>query len=232
LNEQPGSTVTAALLAAVIFTIRQGTMTAERILLSKLVPPHRVYHGFLDSIAQGNLLAWAIENESKFEASSVLSTFVKDETKREPSLRTSLRVNDFGPAKAMICQRVLDFVPVLIKDLRVTSFEPSRVELELVANNDGAFFKRHIDTFMADARKSSDRLLSAVYYFHAEPKAFSGGELRLHSLTDDDSFVDIPPEQNILVVFPSWASHEVLTVSCPSKRFSDSRFNVNCWVHR
>jgi Rps23 Pro-64 3,4-dihydroxylase Tpa1-like proline 4-hydroxylase len=53
---------------------------------------------------------------------------------------------------------------------------------------------------MADARKSSDRLLSAVYYFHAEPKAFSGRELRLHSFAGDGSFVDVPPEQNSLVV--------------------------------
>ena len=49
--------------------------------------------------------------------------------------------------QAMLRQRLLDFVPTLIGDLRVTPFEPSKVELELVANNDGAFFKRHIDTF-------------------------------------------------------------------------------------
>jgi Rps23 Pro-64 3,4-dihydroxylase Tpa1-like proline 4-hydroxylase len=205
---------------------------AEHISQSKLIPPYRVYHQFLDSIALTELLTWAIENQAMFETSSVLSTFVKDEAKYDLSLRTSLRVSDFGPAKAMMRQRVLDLVPVLIKDLRVTPFEPSRIELELVANNDGAFFKRHLDTFMAGARVSSDRLLSAVYYFHAQPKAFSGGELRLHSFGDDGSFVDVPPEQNTLVVFPSWASHEVLTVSCPSKRFSDSRFNVNCWVRR
>ena len=202
------------------------------ISASNLVPPYRVYHRFLDSTAHADLLAWAIENEAKFKTSSVSSTFVKDEAKYELSLRTSLRVGEFGPAKVMMHQRLLDIVPVLIKDLRVSSFVPSRIELELVANNDGAFFKRHLDTFMADARKSSDRLLSAVYYFHAEPKAFSGGQLRLHSFAGDGSFVDVPPEQNSLVVFPSWATHEVLTVNCPSKRFSDSRFNVNCWVHQ
>ena len=149
--------------------------------------------------------------------------------------RTSLRVSDFGPIKAMLRQRLLDFVPTLIADLRVTPFEPSKVELELVANNDGAFFKRHIDTFMGDARKASDRVLSAVYYFHAEPKAFSGGALRLYSFgtkEDEGNFADVQPEQNTLLAFPSWVLHEVLPVSCPSRRFSDSRFNVNCWVHR
>jgi len=117
----------------------------------------------------------------------------------------------------------------------VTSFEPSTIELELVASNDGAFFKRHIDTFIRGARTSSDRLLSGVYYFHAEPKAFSGGALRLYPFgreQGESNFAEVQPEQNTLVAFPSWAWHEVLPVSCPSRRFSDSRFNVNCWVHR
>ena len=117
----------------------------------------------------------------------------------------------------------------------MTPFEPYKVELELVTNNEGAFFKPHIDTFMANARKASDRVLSVVYYFYAEPKAFSGGALRLYAFgtqEDDGKFADVEPEQNTLVAFPSWALHEVLPVSCPSRRFSDSRFNVNCWVHR
>src|SRR5215211_2368130 len=122
--------------------------------------------------------------------------------------------------KAVLRQRLLDFAPTLIADLRVTSFEPSEVELELVANNDGAFFKQHTDTLIGDQRKATDRLLSAVYYFHAEPKAFSGGALRLYSFGTEENqgnFVDVQPEQNMLLVFPSWALHEVLPVSCPSR---------------
>jgi SM-20-related protein len=33
-------------------------------------------------------------------------------------------------------------------------------------------------------------------------------------------------------VFPSWVLHEVRPVSCPSKRFVDSRFAINCWLWR
>ena len=199
------------------------------------VPPYGVYRGFLGPVTHAGLLAWAMENEAKFEASSVLRSLVPDDPRHDLSLRTSLRVSDFGPMKAILRQRVLDLVPVLIRNLRVTPFEPSKVELELVANNDGAFFKCHIDTFMGDARKASDRVLSAVYYFHAEPKAFSGGALRLYSFgmkKDEAEFVEVQPEQNTLLAFPSWASHEVLPVNCPSGRFSNSRFNVNCWVQR
>ena len=205
---------------------------AGDVALQPLMPPYRVYRGFLDSGTHAGLLAWAIENEAKFEPTKLGQG---TDGKHDPSTRISLRVSDFGPMEAMLRQRLLDLVPTLIRDLRVTPFEPSKVELELVANNDGAFFKRHIDTFIGDARKASDRVLSAVYYFHAEPKAFSGGALRLYPFgakEDEGNFADVQPEQNTLLAFPSWAWHEVLPVSCPSRRFSDSRFAVNCWVHR
>ena len=209
----------------------KGVSGAGDIVLPPLMPPYRTYRGFLDSDTHARLLAWAIENEVKFEPTLV------DVGKRDLAKRISLGVRDFGPMKALLRQRLLDLVPALIRDLRVTPFEPSKVELELVAHNDGAFFKRHIDTFVGDERRAmaSDRLLSAVYYFHAEPKAFSGGALRLYPLAekeDESNFADVQPEQNTLLAFPSWASHEVLPVSCPSRRFSDSRFAVNCWVHR
>jgi Rps23 Pro-64 3,4-dihydroxylase Tpa1-like proline 4-hydroxylase len=64
--------------------------------------------------------------------------------------------------------------------------------------------------------------------------AFSGGELRIHRLgaKPGDFGHDIEPRQGRLVVFPSWWPHEVLKVRCPSGNFADSRFSVNCWIHR
>jgi asparagine synthetase B (glutamine-hydrolysing) len=49
--------------------------------------------------------------------------------------------------------------------------------------------------------------------------------------TDFDG-ADIEPIHNSLLMFPSWAPHEVMPVNCPSQRFIDSRFAINCWVHR
>jgi Rps23 Pro-64 3,4-dihydroxylase Tpa1-like proline 4-hydroxylase len=77
-------------------------------------------------------------------------------------------------------------------------------------------------------------VISAVYYFHTLPKAFSGGALRLHSLAASGklgTFVDVEPDCDTLIFFPSWFPHEVLPVHCPSGRFMDSRFAINCWVH-
>jgi Rps23 Pro-64 3,4-dihydroxylase Tpa1-like proline 4-hydroxylase len=74
-------------------------------------------------------------------------------------------------------------------------------------------------------------VLSGVYYFHRRPRAFTGGELRLYAIGDPDRFVDIEPTHNTLLVFPSWAPHEVRPVSCPTGQFMDSRFAINCWLH-
>jgi Rps23 Pro-64 3,4-dihydroxylase Tpa1-like proline 4-hydroxylase len=101
--------------------------------------------------------------------------------------------------------------------------------LELVAHGDGAFFARHFDTTAHHRR----RIISTVYYFHALPKAFSGGVLRLHSMAAtgrDGTFIDIPPDYDTLVFFPSMFPHEVLPVKSPSGKFLDSRFAINCWI--
>jgi len=106
--------------------------------------------------------------------------------------------------------------------------------LELVAQGDGGFFAKHGDTYRSDPRARGDRMISAVFYFHRAPKAFSGGQLRLHGLSASTGEVarDIEPLQGRLVVFPSWWPHEVLRVSCESGAFEDSRFSLNCWIHR
>ena len=117
--------------------------------------------------------------------------------------------------------RFLPLVPHMVGKLRTTPVRAPGLELELVAHNQGAFYKRHIDTQTASDRKSL-RVLSGVYYFHAVPKAFTGGELRLYAIGAENApFVDIAPERNSLLVFPSWAPHEVRPISCSSGRFID-----------
>ena len=112
-------------------------------------------------------------------------------------------------------------------------FEPSRFEFEMAAHGDGAFCKRRRYNFIGNNSKLHRRI-GAVYYFHRTPKVFSGGALRIYSFevtADRGTFVDIEPTNNTLVFFPSWFPHEVLPVVCPSGRFEDSRFAINCWVH-
>jgi hypothetical protein len=92
--------------------------------LQPLMPPYRVYHSFLEAGTRAGLLAWAIENKAKFEPTKLGQGA---DARHDPTKRISLRTRDFGPMKALIRQRMLDLIPALIRDLRVTRFEPSKV---------------------------------------------------------------------------------------------------------
>jgi SM-20-related protein len=177
------------------------------------------------------LLDYAIANESRFEPAKF-----GQGREADPSIRNSLRLPDIGPLQPVFEQRILEMAPEFLKRLGLAAFTPAAVETELVAHGDGAFYASHIDTADADPlRYRTRRLLSLVYYFHFKPKSFSGGALRIFAFgaADADSgFVDILPEDNTLVVFPSWILHEVRPVVCPSGRFQDSRFAVNVWLRQ
>jgi Rps23 Pro-64 3,4-dihydroxylase Tpa1-like proline 4-hydroxylase len=52
------------------------------------------------------------------------------------------------------------------------------------------------------------------------------------SQADSPRFIDINPDTDAMVVFPSWLRHEVLPVHVPSGAWLDRRFTINCWLHR
>jgi Rps23 Pro-64 3,4-dihydroxylase Tpa1-like proline 4-hydroxylase len=135
-----------------------------------------------------------------------------------------------GNFKGELKANVIELLPVMFDRLGIKPFAPGEIETSFVAHGDGAFFARHIDTLRF--REGSLRAISAVYYFHALPKAFSGGLLRLYSLAKGGPHIDISPDYDTIVFFPSFFPHEVLPVKCPSQRFLDSRFAVNFWINR
>lgn len=201
-------------------------MTAPRP--TRVFTPHLVRQDFLSAGEHCGLLDWSLANEGRFEPATLANGMVA------PEIRRSLSLRDLGPMQPVLEQRIAALVPAVIGELRVTPFETSQIELELVAHNDGAHFVLHSDLYIGKRSQRGDRMLSGVYYFHRAPKAFSGGCLRLHAIgaKQGDAGIDVPPEQNSLVVFPSWGPHEVLPIACPSRAFADSRFAVNCWVYR
>ena len=194
-----------------------------------IMPPHLVLRDFLADQAAEAILEYALAREAAFVSTGVGRA---NEAGIDQRVRVSVATRDLGPFKSVIRSKVLGFVPDLIGRLGMTPLESPKVELQLVAHNDGAFCKRHIDT-QTTSDQHGIRVLSGVYYFYGKPKGFSGGALRLFAIGPKDAgFVDIEPEHNSLLVFPSWALHEVRPVNCLSKRFADSRFAINCWVYR
>lgn len=196
-----------------------------------IFPRFQVYRDFLDPGLRDALLAWALANEAEFRPALV----GRDGSPPNPATRLSKAVSQFGPSRAALRDIAAAAAPGVMRDLGVEPFEIAQIETELVATGDGGFYKRHIDTGVGEQRKTFDRLVSAVYYFHAEPKGFSGGALRLYPMfdrSDDGGFREVQPERNTLVAFPSWAPHEIMPVRCPSGAFRDSRFSVNIWLKR
>jgi SM-20-related protein len=190
-----------------------------------MAPPYLVVRDFLDQETVAGLLDYALRHETDFAPTSLGRGTIN------PAKRISVGVRDLGPFKPAFKSKMLERLPDFIAWLHATAVADAKLEFELVAHGDGAFYKRHIDTQTA-ADLQSIRFLSAVYYFHAEPKAFTGGALRLYAVGSAAAeHVDIEPACNTLVVFPSWIPHEVMPVRCPSKRFSDSRFAINGWFH-
>ena len=119
-------------------------------------------------------------------------------------------------------------------------FTPAKVELQLTAHGDGAFFKVHSDS---GTEETAGRVLTFVIYFQLrEPRGYDGGVLRVYQTTLDadgrtgqhrpDVYRDLAPEDNMIVFFDSRLFHEVLPVRVASGAYEDGRFTLNGWLHR
>jgi SM-20-related protein len=147
------------------------------------------------------------------------------------SYRRSSKLKPMGELEDEVRADVMTALPCMCDRLGIRPFNPARFELEMVAHGDGAFFSRHEDIVIRP-EMTNYRVISAVYYFHRLPKSFSGGVLRIHPIGGEAaSFVNIEPANDKLIFFLSWVPHEVMPVVCPSGRFEDSRFAINCWVY-
>lgn len=196
--------------------------------------PYHVVPNFLGNDWVERLLAHAIAHQSSFVGSGV---GYRANSRVDPSVRVSYKLKDLGALRTELEAHFRAAMPQAVSELRLSPFELATCEIELVAHGDGAFFKRHIDTITQtdDPDIKTQRVLTGVYYFHSLQKRFSGGQLRMHALVpqeQDGSFIDIEPERDQLVLFPAWAPHEVLPVSCPSQAFEHARFAINCWYRR
>ncbi|GGA55713.1 2OG-Fe(II) oxygenase [Okeania sp. KiyG1] len=142
----------------------------------------------------------------------------------------------FPELTALIQSKILQTLPEVLAQLNFRPFEISEIEAQLTAHNDGCYYKIHND---AGSEKTASREITYVYYFYQEPKAFSGGELRIYDTElkageaiTHENFQTITPANNSIIFFNSRCRHEVMPVVCPSKAFEHSRFTVNGWIRR
>jgi len=183
----------------------------------KFPAPHFVLHDFLPAGQHQALLAWTLNQESRFTPAGIAGQTVDN------SIRRCERLNDLGPFQALFTQLLTDSYQAWLTTLDATAFEQIHVELQIAAYGDGAHFAFHTDTGTSHA--PTRRMLTAIYYFYRDPKLFTGGDLRLYDLrarpnSESPAFVTIE------------LGHEVMPVTQTTGNFADFRFVVNCWLHR
>lgn len=186
---------------------------------------------FLDRPLLGSLLAHALAQEHATEPSDFYS---EGKQLIDPAYRSShICQGGLGCVETPFVEAVHARLDEIYRVLGLRPFAPVRSEVELVAHGDGAMFTKHVDTMTRENRplRDGDRIVSVVFYFHREPKGFTGGEIAVYPMGQGSPQL-IEPRNNRMIAFPSFTMHEVLPVSCPSGDFADSRFAINCWLHR
>jgi hypothetical protein len=198
--------------------------------------PHIVFHDVLGAQKVASLLRYVQAQEQDFVPAPSRLRGVAG-LRIDEAQRKCLLLGALGEFRAPFEALVRSIAPQALARLGLIEAHVEPQEFQVSAHRDGGHFLTHVDTVDELARV---RVLSCVYYFAATPRRFSGGELRLYGFPVAPgrsgravpSAVDIAPETDTLVVFPSWLSHEVRPVRVPSGAFADSRFAIYCWFHR
>ena len=196
-----------------------------------LLPPRYVkIENFLTPDDNQAALQIALANHDKFIEAS---TTTNANNYRQSSV---LYATYYADLYHLLRKRLLKILPAVMGQLDADPFLVSQVEMQMTAHNDGCFYKIHNDS---GSPETETRVLTYVYYFHQEPKAYSGGALRIYE-TDlqgpatepSEWFEEVVPANNTIVLFDSRVKHEVRPVVCPSHQFEDSRFTLNGWLRR
>jgi SM-20-related protein len=194
----------------------------------ELISRYAQIDNFLTATEKNKLIKYVLAKESQFVTTST-STNAED-------YRRSMVLHSFPEFSELMVNRIKAILPDVLRKLNLPSFTIGEIEAQLTMHNDNNFYKLHNDSGSPD---TASRFFTYVYYFNREPKAFSGGELQIYDSKIEnnfyvaaDSFRTVEPRNNSIVFFLSRYMHEVLTVSCPSKAFADSRFTINGWVRR
>jgi Rps23 Pro-64 3,4-dihydroxylase Tpa1-like proline 4-hydroxylase len=197
-----------------------------------------VKRNFLTKQELRGLMEYTLTHEADFTPGSIIPN-EKASASTVPDYRRSRVLFEFGEYRTLIEDRILANLPMVLKALRRDAFQLWYIDSQITASNDGDFYKAHRDNGASEPVDIPLRQLSFVYYFHSEPKAFDGGQLRFNDwagagLEDVEqvSTRTMIPRQNTIVFFPSSYEHEVLRVRCPSSKFAHSRFTANGWLIR
>ena len=144
--------------------------------------------------------------------------------KVRPLERRALEAN--LPSRTGVCAwlvpKLRKALPKVSMLLRIDGLDRCRMSLAMVAHLDGGFGVRHRDP----------PSLSAICYFHRDPRPFSGGDLLLYDTEVETGrcggadFSRVEPAGLSIVFYPGHYVHEVTPVACKSGDFAAARLSV------
>lgn len=155
--------------------------------------------------------------------------FTKGQTSDGDTKWRSAKVATLFPeVEKFFIPRLKSIFPRATRELCIKEkLDLKKLEAQVTISSHGDYYKRHDD---AGSSRKVRRVLTYVYYLHNEPKLFGGGQLRLYFEEDNrETYTDIVPKNNTLVLFRSERSHEILPV-WNSGDFDHARRTINGWV--
>jgi len=193
-----------------------------------ILSPYALIDNFLPANQVEELLRYSIKKQPEFQPTTNSAS--------DPNYRRSFFLSHFPEFSELMIKKIWKITPQIITHLGINNFAIDQIESQMTAHNHGNYYKLHNDSGSPDSAK---RVLTYVYYYHREPKPFTGGELIIYDSKIENgysvaasSFKAIEPTNNTIIFFPSYCMHEVLPVNCPSEYFTDSRFTINGWVRQ
>ena len=188
---------------------------------------------FLSPAEHQQLLEYAIAREADFQESGIVGRHGEDALNHDVRKSRTLSGARLQEIWNMFDRRLHGILPGVRKELGMPWFRLGKVERQLTAHGSGGFFAPHVDTGHPIA---ANRRISCVYYFYANPRRFTGGELRVYDTwvtpsgdTAAATYTTLTPVDNSIVFFPSAVFHEVRPVCSESDAFAGSRFTMTIW---
>lgn len=214
-----------------------GKPTAPSAVDAETVPaPFVVHDDFLPDSLRDQIWHFALGSSGAFAPATVARRFAGPDVDQrvDPSARRARTLSSPRQVAELMEPRLRSVVEAGARRLGLEPPKIDHIELEIAVYGDGDRFHCHQDLFEAEA---SRRVLSYVYFFAPEPRAFSGGELLLYDMTStregfvSNKFTRIDPTCNRLVLFAPATYHEVTPIHCSSEEPRDQRYTATGWVH-
>jgi SM-20-related protein len=209
-------------------------VSAREIKGLSVPPPYFLIRDFLSPQDWRRAQDYAFAREAEFLDATISLPATQNKSAPDYRFRRSRILNDVSGAVEIILPKLMSLMPELLPKLGMAAVPLNRMECQITAHGDEDFFNTHTDNGLPDI---AHRRVSYVYYFHPEPKRFTGGHLRIYDTFMEGAgeacgtlTADIDPPGNSLVLFPSHCHHEVTLIQGGSAALADQRLTINGWL--